>query len=91
MGGFLAFILVLILIAMYFLPLFIAIRRGSQVGPVAVINFFFGWSVVGWIIALSMALSDKSGGGSAVVHNTIVMQQGPAAQASTNTDGSTNL
>ncbi len=82
MSGFLIFLFVLVLIAMYFLPTIIAVRRGRQVGPVAVINIFFGWSLIGWVVAISMALSDKANGGAPVVNQTIVMQQGSAPQTS---------
>lgn len=83
MTGFLIFLFVLVFIAMYFLPTIVAVRRGRQVGPVAVINVFFGWSLIGWVVAISMALSDKgSGGGAPVVNQTIVMQQGSTPQTS---------
>lgn len=82
MSGFLLFLFVLVLIAMYFLPTIIAVRRGRQVGPVAVINVFFGWSLIGWVVAISMALSDKSSTGTPVVNQTIVMQQGSTPQTS---------
>ncbi|HEU5354991.1 MAG TPA: superinfection immunity protein [Actinocrinis sp.] len=85
MGGFLLFLFVLVLIAMYFLPTIIAVRRGRQVGPVAMVNVFFGWSLIGWVVAMSMALSDKTAGGAPVVNQTIVMQQGAAPQTSFDT------
>ena len=79
MGGFILFLVVLALIALYFLPTIIAVRRGRQIGPVVVVNFFFGWSLIGWVVAVSMALSDKSAG-PAVIQNNIVMQTGAGAQ-----------
>ena len=79
MGGFILFLVVLALIALYFLPTIIAVRRGRQIGPVAVVNVFFGWSLIGWVVAISMALSDKAAG-PAVIQNNIVMQTGNGAQ-----------
>ena len=41
----------------YFVPLMVAaIRHVPNLGSVAVVNIFLGWSVVGWIIALAMAV-----------------------------------
>jgi len=82
LDGFFLFLLVIVLIAAYFLPTIIAVRRGRQVGPVAVVNVCFGWSLVGWVVAMSMALSDKTAGGVPAIHQTIVMQQGAAPQSS---------
>jgi hypothetical protein len=85
LGGFFLFVFVIVLIAAYFLPTIIAFRRGRQVGPVTVINTFFGWSLIGWVVAISMALSDKSNGVGSAIHQTIVMQQGPTPQNSIDT------
>jgi len=47
-----------LLAAAYFAPSIVAgLRRHHQVGAVAVVNFFFGWTVVGWVVAMAMALS----------------------------------
>ena len=88
MGGFILFIVVIALIALYFLPTIIAVRRGRQVGPVVVVNFFFGWSLIGWVVAISMALSDKTNGAPGI-QQTFVIQQGSNPQAST--DSSTTV
>jgi hypothetical protein len=43
---------------LYFLPTIIAVaQHRSNVAAVAVINVLLGWSFVGWIVALVMALS----------------------------------
>jgi hypothetical protein len=48
----------LCLFAMYWLPTIIAIvRRTPSALGVAVINFFLGWTIIGWIVALVMALA----------------------------------
>jgi Superinfection immunity protein len=43
-------------LALYLIPTIIAvIRKVPNIGSVAVINIFLGWSVVGWVVALAMA------------------------------------
>ncbi len=38
----------------YLLPSIVAVTRGHpQVGPIVVVNFFFGWTILGWIWALA--------------------------------------
>ncbi len=45
---------------LYMLPWAIAATRGKQDSMmIAVINFFLGWSIVGWIVALVMACSSN--------------------------------
>lgn len=45
-----------IALGMYFIPLIIAVvRKVPNVGSVAVINLFLGWTLVGWVVALAMA------------------------------------
>ncbi|HEU4549587.1 MAG TPA: superinfection immunity protein [Rhizomicrobium sp.] len=52
----------LVLFAMYWLPTIVAIARqtNSALG-VAALNFFLGWTVIGWILALVWALAASSG------------------------------
>lgn len=47
----------LFMIALYWLPSYVAVWRGHKgiVGTVMV-NLFFGWTIIGWIIAMAMAL-----------------------------------
>jgi hypothetical protein len=48
--------LLLIVIGMYFIPLIVAVvRKVPNVGSVAVINIFLGWTLVGWVVVLAMA------------------------------------
>ena len=48
----------LFLFAMYWLPTIIAIvRRTPSALGVAALNFFLGWTVIGWIVALVIALA----------------------------------
>jgi len=47
-----------ILFVMYWLPTIVAIlRRTPSALGVATINCFLGWTVIGWIMALIMALA----------------------------------
>lgn len=50
--------LVILLIAIYLLPTTIATLRGhpNQMS-VSVVNVFLGWTLVGWVVALAMAVS----------------------------------
>jgi len=48
----------LILLGLYFLPSIIASCRHHQSGGgIFVINLFFGWTVLGWVISLAWACS----------------------------------
>jgi hypothetical protein len=50
----------LIIFGLYFLPTIVAIaRKVPNMGVVIVINFFLGWTVIGWIVALAMAVRSK--------------------------------
>lgn len=43
----------------YFLPSIIALARNKHnIGTILLINFFLGWTAIGWIIALVMALKN---------------------------------
>ena len=47
--------------ALYFLPTLIANRRGHRsLTSIFLVNFFFGWTVIGWIVCLVWALSGDS-------------------------------
>jgi hypothetical protein len=55
-GGGIAGLLVIVTIGSYFLPTIVAItRKVTNQGSVAVINFFLGWTLIGWVVALAMA------------------------------------
>lgn len=47
--------IVAVLTLLYMLPWAIAATRNKDVASVGLINFFLGWSIVGWIVALVMA------------------------------------
>lgn len=46
----------IILVALYFLPSFVAWRRQNHVAAIIAINLIFGWTVIGYAVALIMAL-----------------------------------
>jgi hypothetical protein len=52
-------VLVIGAFVLYFLPAFIA-RDKPNATSVFVINLFFGWTFIGWVIALAMAVSNPS-------------------------------
>lgn len=47
----------LIGVPLHFLPSIIAMVRKRQVASVIVINFFLGWTVIGWVGSLALAVS----------------------------------
>lgn len=50
--------LLLVLVAIYFLPTIVAMsRRHHQVGAIVVINLFLGWTLIGWVVALAWSVS----------------------------------
>lgn len=52
------FILWIIIIIVYFLPTIVAVKREKLNFPaVFVVNFFLGWTFIGWVISLAWALS----------------------------------
>lgn len=51
---------VLALVAVYFLPTILAFeRKVSSPWSVAVINTFLGWTLLGWVVALAMAVRSR--------------------------------
>lgn len=53
-------VLILILGAIYFLPMIIAHNPAAPNGGViAVINVFLGWTFIGWLVALALAFADR--------------------------------
>lgn len=50
-------VLTAIAVALYLLPVLVGLaRRVSDIGSVAVINILLGWTLVGWVAALALAL-----------------------------------
>lgn len=52
---------IFLLFFFYFIPTVVAlIRSHNNSGSIFVINFFFGWTLLGWVIALAMAVSSNT-------------------------------
>lgn len=52
-GSFVGIIVFLTLLSLYFLPTIIAlIRRQPNALAIFLLNFFLGWSFIGWVVAL---------------------------------------
>jgi hypothetical protein len=62
--------LILLAIVMYFLPAIIAHNKRDFAG-IFMLNFFLGWTVIGWIIALIWACASD-------VHSPVMIVAGPA-------------
>jgi hypothetical protein len=52
-------VLSLIALFLYFLPTIVANSRKRQVGSIFVLNLFLGWTLLGWVVALVWAMSEK--------------------------------
>jgi hypothetical protein len=53
-------LMAVVLAAIYFLPTIVAAIRGMpQTAPIVIINLFLGWTLVGWVVALAMAVAHK--------------------------------
>jgi hypothetical protein len=56
-GGISTALIWAVIIAAYWVPTFVAWRRHVPAkGQVLVVNLFLGWTFVGWVVALVMAL-----------------------------------
>lgn len=60
LGGLFGILILIALVGLYFLPSIIAFSRHQQEGMVFVINFFLGWTLVGWVVALAISAGSKS-------------------------------
>jgi hypothetical protein len=55
-----ALLLVALVFGFYFLPTIIAHnRRHLNENPITIVNIFFGWTVVGWVVCLAWAFSNN--------------------------------
>jgi T4 superinfection immunity protein len=53
-------LIVLFAIVCYFIPTIVAaIRQVPNTGSVVVINLFLGWTFMGWVVALAMAMRSR--------------------------------
>jgi len=52
---------VIVLISCYLMPTLVALVRDKRgAGSVALVNFFLGWTVIGWLLAFVWASSGKT-------------------------------
>ncbi len=66
-------------IGFYFVPTIVAFGRNkSNKIPILVLNFFLGWSLIGWVVSLVWALSQDQQ--PVIVHQTF-QSAGPPLQA----------
>lgn len=60
-SAFIGLLVIAALIALYFLPTIIAVLRHHHNTPmITILNFFLGWTCIGWIIFLAMAFSNPA-------------------------------
>lgn len=53
--------LAFVILFVYFLPSIVALRRGSSNAFIVIIlNYFFGLTLIGWCIALALAISGET-------------------------------
>jgi len=58
MSAVLVILIGLVVVMLYLLPSIIAFNRGISLRwTVLVIDLFFGWSLIGWVISLALAVS----------------------------------
>jgi hypothetical protein len=49
-----------VILLAYFVPTAIALLRHHQNRwPITILNFFLGWTVIGWVVMLAWAFSSK--------------------------------
>jgi hypothetical protein len=54
-----AVLMVAIFVGLYLLPSIVAAKRQvPNAGPIVVVNVFLGWTLIGWVIALALAVRD---------------------------------
>lgn len=54
--GLLGLAILVVVLTLYFIPTIVAHRTRHHFLLVFLINLFFGWSLLGWVIALVLAL-----------------------------------
>jgi len=62
-----------VIVVPYFLPTIIAIlRQKTNTGSIFALNFFLGWSLIGWVVSLIWALSSDN-----LPNHTVVVNNMP--------------
>ena len=49
-------ILIIVSLAVYFAPTIVALRRYNHTPAIFALNLFLGWTLIGWVAALVLAL-----------------------------------
>ena len=61
MDGLFGLILIVILLAIYFLPAIVALGREKRnKNAILLLNIFLGWTLVGWVVALVWSAMDEN-------------------------------
>ena len=61
----------------YFLPTIIAlIRRSNSTAGIFMLNFFLGWTFIGWIAALVWSITSRNDSATIIVNNTYPSNSG---------------
>lgn len=56
-----AWVVIVVVLLLYFLPTIIAeLRHVENTGPTIIVNFFLGWTFLGWVVALAMAAGART-------------------------------
>ncbi len=77
--------IILLLVVPYFIPTIIAFSRGkSSAAGVFILNFFLGWTLIGWVGALIWALSADNRTQTVIVNNPPPPPPPPHSQGYTN-------
>lgn len=68
-GG--AIVLIVIIVGCYFIPSIVGkVRNVTNIGSVFVINLLLGWTLVGWVVALAMAVKTVTPSTQVIIHRT---------------------
>jgi len=68
-GAGVVLILVIVVLGIYLIPTIVGKARNvPNIGSVFVINFFLGWSLIGWAVALAMAVRTVAPSTQVIIH-----------------------
>jgi hypothetical protein len=71
----------LMLLCLYFLPSIVAlIRKKNNTGAILVLNFFLGWTFIGWIVSMVWALSSDPRPQQVIINNHIPAENNMPAE-----------
>jgi hypothetical protein len=56
-------------LTIYFFPFLLSLLTGNRIGSVFVMNFFLGWTFIGWVWALVWAVTPDRKQDQVIVHN----------------------